>query len=95
MAFTPTISGTYALHLLLDGARPLAGGPFPIRVKTDETAAANSRLFGPGLTRARAGQATTFQIQGAGYGCGCQTMVAWQSRVTGAAGPCVRPQLIH
>ena len=71
VSFTPTISGVYALRLLLDGARPLAGTPFPIRVKTDETAAANCRLFGPGLTRACAGQATTFQIQGDGTRCCC------------------------
>lgn len=64
VSFTPKISGTYGLVLLFDGARQLSGSPFKIRVKADETMAANCKLYGPGLTRAVAGERTSFSIKG-------------------------------
>lgn len=64
VTFTPKISGTYGLVLLFDGTRQLSGSPFKIRVKTDETMAANCKLYGPGLTRAAAGERTSFSIKG-------------------------------
>ncbi len=64
VAFTPTISGTYSLVLEFDGGRSLAGSPHRVRVKTDETMAGNCKLYGPGLTRAVAGERTSFSIKG-------------------------------
>jgi hypothetical protein len=64
VSFTPTISGTYSLVLSLEGGRQLSGSPFSIRVKTDETVAANCKIYGPGLTRAVAGERTSFSIKG-------------------------------
>lgn len=64
VSFTPKISGTYGLVLLFDGTRQLSGSPFKVRVKTDETMAANCKLYGPGLTRAVAGERTSFSIKG-------------------------------
>ena len=64
VAFTPTISGTYSLVLEFDGGRSLAGSPHRVRVKTDETVAGNCKLYGPGLTRAIAGEHTSFSIKG-------------------------------
>lgn len=64
VAFTPTISGTYDLVLAFEGGRMLAGSPHKVRVKTDETVAANCKLYGPGLTRAVAGERTSFSIKG-------------------------------
>ncbi|KAK9845317.1 hypothetical protein WJX81_003385 [Elliptochloris bilobata] len=62
VAFTPRISGQYRLEVTLDG-RPLAGSPFPLHVRCDETAAAVCKLFGVGLTHAVAGERTSFGIQ--------------------------------
>ncbi len=64
VTFTPKISGNYSLALLLDGARQISGSPFKVRVKTDETVAANCKLYGPGLFRAVAGERTSFSIKG-------------------------------
>ena len=64
VSFKPEISGVYGLGLTLEGGRQLRGSPFPVRAKTDETAAANCKMYGAGLTRAVAGQATSFTIQG-------------------------------
>ena len=64
VSFKPEISGVYGLALCLEGGRHLKGSPFAVRAKTDETVAANCKMYGAGLTRAVAGQATTFTIQG-------------------------------
>jgi hypothetical protein len=64
VSFKPEISGVYGLALALEGGRQLRGSPFPVRAKTDETVAANCKMYGAGLTRAVAGQATSFTIQG-------------------------------
>ncbi len=64
VSFTPKISGTYGLQLAFDSSRQLSGSPFRVRVKTDETVAANCKLYGPGLTRAVAGERTSFSIKG-------------------------------
>ena len=64
VSFTPTISGAYALALGFEDGRALQGSPFAVRVKTDETAAGNCKLYGAGLTQAVAGEPTSFQIQG-------------------------------
>ena len=58
-------AGLYQLEIALDG-RPLAGSPFPLPVRCDETAAGSCKLFGVGLTHAVAGERTSFGIQGAG-----------------------------
>ncbi|CAL8470627.1 g10169 [Coccomyxa elongata] len=63
VVFTPTISGMYSLVLEFDGGRSLAGSPHRVRVKTDETVAGNCKLYGPGLTRAVAGERTSFSIK--------------------------------
>ena len=70
--YTPTwgvielyYAGQYRLEVALDG-RPLAGSPFPLPVRCDETSAAACKLFGVGLTHAVAGERTSFGIQGAG-----------------------------
>lgn len=64
VSFKPEISGVYGLALALEGGRQLRGSPFPLRAKTDETVAANCKMYGAGLTRGVAGQATSFTIQG-------------------------------
>jgi len=64
VSFKPEISGVYGLALSLEGGRALKGSPFPVRAKTDETVAANCKMYGGGLTRAIAGCVTTFTIQG-------------------------------
>lgn len=64
VSFKPVISGVYGLALCLEGGRHLKGSPFYVRAKTDETVAGNCKMYGAGLTRAVAGQATTFTIQG-------------------------------
>lgn len=37
LSFTPRVAAVYQLQVLLDGGRELAGSPFDIRVKSDET----------------------------------------------------------
>ena len=64
VSFEPEISGVYRLAVYLEGGRALNGSPFPVRAKTDETVAANCKMYGGGLTRAVAGQETSFTIQG-------------------------------
>ncbi len=64
VSFKPEISGVYGLAVYLEGGRALKGSPFPVRAKTDETVAANCKMYGGGLTRAVAGQETSFTIQG-------------------------------
>ena len=64
VSFKPEISGVYGLALCLEGGRHLKGSPFAVRAKTDETIAANCKMYGAGLTRAVAGLATAFTIQG-------------------------------
>ncbi len=64
VSFTPTISGTYQLVLAFEGNRALTGTPHRVRVKTDETVAGNCKLYGAGLTRAVAGERTSFSIKG-------------------------------
>ncbi|KAK9829410.1 hypothetical protein WJX72_005680 [[Myrmecia] bisecta] len=63
VTFRPQISGTYGLAVQFDGSRALQGSPFPIKVRNDETIAANCKLYGSGLTQAVAGQRTSFTIQ--------------------------------
>ena len=58
------ISGVYGLAIGLDCGRPLAGSPFQIRVRSDDTIAANCKLYGPQLSRGVAGEQTVFSIQG-------------------------------
>ena len=64
VSFKPEISGVYGLAVCLEGGRALKGSPFRVRAKTDETVAANCKIYGGGLTRAMAGQETLFTIQG-------------------------------
>lgn len=64
VSFKPEISGVYGLAVCLEGGRALKGSPFRVRAKTDETVAANCKMYGGGLTRAMAGQETSFTIQG-------------------------------
>lgn len=64
VTFNPTISGVYQLVLAFEGNRALAGSPHRVRVKTDETVAGNCKLYGAGLTRAVAGERTSFSIKG-------------------------------
>lgn len=61
-------AGLYRLEVALDG-RALAGSPFPLPVRCDETAAGACKLFGVGLTHAVAGERTFFGIQGACASC--------------------------
>ena len=53
----------YGLAITLEG-RQLPGSPFQIRIRNDETVAANCKLYGGGLTRGEAGARNAFFIQG-------------------------------
>ena len=64
ISFTPEISGAYNLTVSFDSNRVLKGCPFVIRVRDDETCAANCKLYGAGLTQGVAGVHTTFSVQG-------------------------------
>ncbi len=64
VSFKPEISATYGLAIALNGV-PLQGCPFKVRIRNDETIAANCRLYGPGLTTGTAGVRAQFSIQGA------------------------------
>ena len=64
VSFKPEMSGVYGLAVSLEGGRALKGSPYPVRAKTDETVACNCKMYGGGLTRAVAGQETSFTIQG-------------------------------
>lgn len=65
IAFTPKISGTYNLNISFDNNRVLEGCPLVLRVRNDETCAANCKLYGAGLTQGIAGEPNTFSLQGA------------------------------
>ena len=64
IAFIPEISGAYGLSVSFDIHRVLKGCPLMIRVRNDETCAANCKLYGAGLTQGVAGAQTTFSVQG-------------------------------
>ena len=64
VAFTPQISGTYGLSISFDSNRVLKGCPFMVKVRSDETCAANCKLHGAGLTQGIAGDPNLFRIQG-------------------------------
>ncbi|CAL5220286.1 g2271 [Coccomyxa viridis] len=63
VSFEPEMSGVYRLAVYLEGGQALTGSPFPVRAKEDETVAASCKMYGGGLTRAVAGQETSFTIQ--------------------------------
>ena len=65
IAFTPEISGTYNLTISFDNNRVLKGCPMVVRVRNDETCAANCKLYGAGLTHGIAGAHNIFSVQGA------------------------------
>lgn len=62
------LAGLYRLEVTLDG-RAVAGSPYQLPVRCDETAAGACKLFGVGLTHAVAGERTFFGIQGACASC--------------------------
>lgn len=64
IAFTPKISGAYNLTVSFDSNRVLKGCPLVIRVRNDETCAANCKLYGAGLTQGVAGAHNVFSVQG-------------------------------
>ena len=79
IVFTPDISGTYNLNVSFDSSRVLKGCPLVVRVRNDETCAANCKLYGAGLTHGVAGTDNMFSVQGEG--------APWQS-----SAPLLNPQ---
>ena len=64
IAFTPEVSGAYNLTVCFDSNRVLDGCPLVIRVRNDETCAANCKLYGAGLIQGVAGVHNSFSVQG-------------------------------
>lgn len=64
IVFIPDISGTYNLNISFDNSRVLRGCPLVVRVRNDETCAANCKLYGAGLTHGVAGADNIFSVQG-------------------------------
>lgn len=64
IAFTPEVSGAYNLTISFENNRVIKGCPLVIRVRNDETCAANCKLYGAGLNHGIVGAHNIFSLQG-------------------------------